>query len=54
VDGVSAVDVGLNVRLYLIDVDGTTFALGLYGYRDWDPDVRRDVDGIIASMQIEP
>ncbi len=52
VDGLNPVDQGMDFRLYLIDVDGTTLALGLYGYADWEPAVRSDVDGIIDSMRV--
>jgi hypothetical protein len=54
VDAVNPLDRGVSLRLYLIDVDGTTLALGLFGYADWDPPIRASVDGIIASMRIEP
>jgi hypothetical protein len=40
--------------LYLIDVDGKTLAVALYGYKDWAPAVTTAVDGILASMQIDP
>jgi hypothetical protein len=54
-DAVNPVDRGVSIGLYLIDVDGTTLALGLFGYGGPDPaGVRDDVDAIIASMQIEP
>ena len=52
VDGVT-LEQGVNVRLYLIDVDGKTLALALYGYPDWRPDVRATVDEILASLQVE-
>jgi len=54
VDNVNPVDTGMDFRLYLIDVDGKTLALGLYGYAGWEPAVRAEADGIIASMQIDP
>ena len=53
VDGVNPIDAGLGIRLFLVDVGGTTLALGLYGYPDWDPALRTDVDGVIASMRID-
>jgi hypothetical protein len=52
VDGVS-LEQGVNVRLYLIDVDGKFLALALYGYPLWSPDVRATADAILASLRIE-
>ena len=52
VDGVT-LERGVNLRLYLIDVDGKTLALALYGHPLWSPDVRATVDEILASLQIE-
>jgi hypothetical protein len=52
VDGVTPFDQGLTFRLYLIDVDGKTLAVGLYGSPNWRPDVSAKVDDILASMQI--
>lgn len=53
-DGVNPVDRGVGLEVYLVDVDGTTLALGLFGYPDWTSNVRTDVAGIIASLQIDP
>jgi len=52
VDGVT-LEPGVNVRLFLIDVDGKTLALALYGHQDWGRDVRAMADEILASLQIE-
>jgi hypothetical protein len=54
VDGVTPFDAGLPVRLYLIDVEGKTLALALYGYALWDRAVIGNVDAIVASMRIAP
>jgi len=54
VDGVNPFDLGLRVTLYLVDVNGKTLAVALYGPPDWSPDVTDTVDIIIGSMQIEP
>ena len=54
VDGLNPFDAGVTYALYLIDVDGKTLAVALYGYKDWAPAVTTAVDGILASMQIDP
>jgi hypothetical protein len=52
VDGV-ALEPGVNLRLYLIDVDGKFLALALYGYPLWSPAVRATVDEILASLKTD-
>ena len=54
VDALNPLDQGMTLRLYLVDVDGTPLAIGLFGQADWDPAVRATVDAIIASLEIEP
>ena len=44
---------GLTFTLYVIDVDGKTLALALYG-ADWSTAVNSDLDAMLASMRIEP
>jgi hypothetical protein len=51
-DDLSPFDAGLNVTLYLIDVDGKTLALATYG-GGWGPAVNADLDAMLASTRIE-
>jgi hypothetical protein len=53
-DGLNPFDRGLDVTLFVIDVEGKTLALALYGYPDWDPSVTADVDAMLSSLQIAP
>jgi hypothetical protein len=46
-------DRGVSYALYLVDVEGRTLALALFGNTDWRPAVTAQVDAIIASLQIE-
>ncbi len=53
-DDLSPFDAGLTFRLYVIDVEGKTLALALYGYPDWNAGVIADMNAMLASLQIEP
>ena len=53
-EGLRPFDPGLNFTLYLIDVEGRTLVLALYGQTFWDIPLRETVDAIVASMEIDP
>jgi hypothetical protein len=53
-DDLNPFDAGLTFTLYVIDVEGKTLALALYGYPDWSRADIADMDAMLASMQIEP
>ncbi|HEX5012852.1 MAG TPA: hypothetical protein VFV72_01745 [Candidatus Limnocylindrales bacterium] len=54
VDGVNPFDVGLDYTLYLIDVNGKTLAVALYGPANWSATVSDTIEIFLDSMQIEP
>ncbi len=54
-DGVSNLDPGQTLAVYLVDVSGTTLALAINAYeRDATPALIAEVDAIVSSLAIDP
>jgi hypothetical protein len=54
-DGVSNLDPGQTLTVYLVDVDGTTLALAVHAYQgDATPALIAEVDAIVSSLAIDP
>jgi hypothetical protein len=51
-DGLNNLDPGVTT-VYVLDVDGTPLALGIFGIEDGDPALTAQFDEVVASLQIE-